>query len=202
MPRLVFSKSAREDLAGIEARIKEESGSNETGQNFVEQIILKCSRLSGFESRIGRPRPELLPDLRSSPYRNYVIFFRYVADSFYVVNILHGAPDIDAYFADKNGGHHKIWAFLCHRKRERDAMSGVPSEDAERLRWLEAQAEEAYDRMYDAGFSGAAGYYSDAKEFLYDAIGLARRLGKTDEAERLSRRLAHIKAVFRGQFTS
>ncbi len=81
-------------------------------------------------------------------------------------------------------------------------MSGAPSEDADRLRWLEAQAEDAYDRMYDAGFDGARTCYSDAKECLYDAIGLARRLGKTDEAERLSRRLAHIKAVFRSQFTS
>ncbi len=57
-------------------------------------------------------------------------------------------------------------------------MSGVPPEEAERLRWLEAQAEEAYDRMYDAGLRGAATCYSDAKEFLYDAIGLARRLGR------------------------
>jgi gluconate kinase len=81
-------------------------------------------------------------------------------------------------------------------------MSGIPSEDDERLRWLEAQAEEAYDRMYDAGFRGATACYSDAKEFLYDAIGLARQLGKLDEAERLSNRLAHIKAVFRNQFTS
>ncbi len=81
-------------------------------------------------------------------------------------------------------------------------MNGAPSEDAGRLRWLEAQAEAAYDRMYDAGFNGAAACYSDAKEFLYDAIGLAQRLGKTDEAERLSRRLAHIKAVFRSQFTT
>jgi hypothetical protein len=80
-------------------------------------------------------------------------------------------------------------------------MSGVSTDDLERLRWLEAQAEEAYDRMYDAGYSGATGCYSDAKEFLYDAIGLANRLGLTDEAERLSNRLAHIKAVFRSQFT-
>jgi hypothetical protein len=44
--------------------------------------------------------------------------------------------------------------------------------------------------------------YSDAKEALYDAIGLARRLGKVDVAARLERRLAHIKAVFRSQFTT
>jgi hypothetical protein len=79
-------------------------------------------------------------------------------------------------------------------------MSGVSPEELERLRWLEAQAEGAYDRMYDAGFNGAAACYSDAKEYLYDAIGLAQRLGMEEEAERLSKRLAHIKAVFRSQF--
>ncbi|MFZ1108236.1 MAG: hypothetical protein WAN43_07815 [Rhodomicrobium sp.] len=74
--------------------------------------------------------------------------------------------------------------------------------DAEkRLRRLEEQAEEAYSAMYDAHSPGAAtGFYSDAKESLYDAIGLARVLGESGEAERLSQRLAHIKAVFRGQF--
>ena len=57
--------------------------------------------------------------------------------------------------------------------------------------------------MYDsANSSEAAARYSDAKEALYDAIGLARRLGKIDIAARLEQRLAHIKAVFRSQFTT
>jgi len=105
MPRLVFSTAAREDLAEIEARIEEASGSGEAAQGFVEQIVRKCNRLARYETRIGRPRPELLPDLRSFPYREYVIFFRYVADRFYVVNILRGSRDIDAYFADADGDY-------------------------------------------------------------------------------------------------
>jgi hypothetical protein len=79
-----------------------------------------------------------------------------------------------------------------------------PSEKAavERLRRLEALAEAAYDSMYDATKSrDASTLYSDAKEALYDAIGLARRLGRTGDAARLEARLAHIKAVFRSQFT-
>ena len=72
--------------------------------------------------------------------------------------------------------------------------------NAERLAWLEAQAEAAYDRMYDARpGTDAAARYSDAKEALHDAIGLARRLGRNDDAERLAARLEHIKAVFRSQ---
>jgi hypothetical protein len=70
------------------------------------------------------------------------------------------------------------------------------------LRWLEQQAELAYEAMYDAPPGAAlAGRYSDAKEFLYDAIALAQRLGHAATAERLSKRLAHIKAVFRSQFS-
>jgi hypothetical protein len=75
--------------------------------------------------------------------------------------------------------------------------------EADQLHQLEALAEAAYDKMYDAHDpSGAAVCYSDAKEALYDAIGLARRLGKVDVAERLEQRLAHIKAVFRSQFST
>jgi hypothetical protein len=73
--------------------------------------------------------------------------------------------------------------------------------DAQRLVWLEAQAEAAYDKMYDARAStDAAARYSDAKEALHDAIGLARQLGRNQDAERLAARLAHIKTVFRAQF--
>ena len=73
--------------------------------------------------------------------------------------------------------------------------------DDEKLRALEAQAEDAYAAMYDAPNStAAAARYSDAKEALYDAIGLAHRLGEADVATRLEARLAHIKAVFRSQF--
>ena len=55
--------------------------------------------------------------------------------------------------------------------------------------------------MYGAqAGSELAARYSDAKEFLHEAIGLARRLGQADEAERLSQRLMEIKTVFRRQF--
>ena len=56
--------------------------------------------------------------------------------------------------------------------------------------------------MYDCTRShDAPALYSDTKEALYDAIGLARRLGQEATATRLEARLANIKAVFRSQFT-
>ena len=70
------------------------------------------------------------------------------------------------------------------------------------LEHLKAAGEKAYDDMYEAHSpSGATVCYSDAKEYFYDAISLANKLGLTDEAEALTKRLAHIKAVFRSQFT-
>ena len=81
-------------------------------------------------------------------------------------------------------------------------MDDLPPDGAvERLRWLEDQAERSYSAMYEARpGSELAARYSDVKEFLHDAIGLARRLGRVDEAERLSRRLTEVKTVFRRQF--
>lgn len=71
----------------------------------------------------------------------------------------------------------------------------------ERLRFFEAQAEEAYARMYDAKpGSDLAARYSDAKESLHEAIAVARRLGLRGETERLSARLEEIRTVFRRQF--
>jgi hypothetical protein len=68
------------------------------------------------------------------------------------------------------------------------------------LRVCEAIGEKAYDQMYETHGS-ATGLYSDAKEAFYDAIKAAEELGLTEEVERLEKRLAHIKAVFRSQFS-
>lgn len=70
-----------------------------------------------------------------------------------------------------------------------------------RLRFFEAEAEEAYDRLYRAGpGANLAASYSDAKEALHEAIALARRLGLARDTKRLEKRLLDIKALVRGQF--
>jgi hypothetical protein len=69
-----------------------------------------------------------------------------------------------------------------------------------RLRKLTALGEKYYDQMYESG-RGANGCYSNAKDAFYDAISLANELGLKEEAEALSKRLEHVKAVFRSQFT-
>jgi hypothetical protein len=79
--------------------------------------------------------------------------------------------------------------------------SPTAEEMLERLRFFEAQAEEAYGRMYAARpGSELAARYSDAKESLHEAIALANRLGLQNESKRLSARLKEIKTIFRRQF--
>jgi hypothetical protein len=80
-------------------------------------------------------------------------------------------------------------------------MTDETERDAQlkQLEHLKAMGEKAYDDMYETRSATAS--YSDAKECYYDAIGLARQLGLNEEVEALEKRLAHIKAVFRGQFT-
>jgi ankyrin repeat protein len=71
------------------------------------------------------------------------------------------------------------------------------------LLWLEGKAEEDYDDMYAArSATEAAGCYSNAKGYLDDALALARRLKLPEVVAGLEARLAHIKAVFRSQFSS
>jgi hypothetical protein len=71
-------------------------------------------------------------------------------------------------------------------------------DDDSRLKELEAAAEAAYDEMYES--RRPSGGYDRAKEALYDAIGLAKKMGRMDDVERLSKRLQHIKDVFMHQF--
>jgi ankyrin repeat protein len=69
------------------------------------------------------------------------------------------------------------------------------------LKWLEVEAENAYEKMYGApNNTAAAGHYSNVKEFTADALALARRLGRFDTFSRLEARLVEIKAVFRSEF--
>ena len=100
MARLRFSAAAKSDLDSIAVYIADRSGSRAVAERFARELRGKCHDLAAAPIQMGRPRPELHPDLRSHP-QSYVIFFRYVDDRFEVVNILEGHRDIIAYFDDE-----------------------------------------------------------------------------------------------------
>lgn len=98
MRRVRLLATARDDLAAIGDYIQSASGSRQVAARFVRHLNDHCRRLGTLPGTLGRARPELLPDIRSTPYGNYVIFFRYVGDIVEIVNVIEGHRHINALF--------------------------------------------------------------------------------------------------------
>lgn len=101
-------------------------------------------------------------------------------------------------------GENQIVCMECWTQAHPPEMS--PDERGDKLcKLLEHKfaGEQAYDDMYEKAHSSsdATAFYSEAKDSFYAAIGLARELGLEQEVEQLEKRLAHIKSVFRSQFS-
>lgn len=101
MRRATFLASVQSDFLAILTYIADVSGSVSVAEAFVRELRGKCHKLAALDATMGRARPELRADIRSIPYKNHVIFFRYVADRFEVVNILERHMDIEAYFSER-----------------------------------------------------------------------------------------------------
>ncbi len=72
---------------------------------FTGEIIANCEHLATLAGLLGRARRELRPDIRSIPFKSYLIFFRYLPSEtnreiFEVVNVVEGHRDLVAYFGD------------------------------------------------------------------------------------------------------
>jgi len=98
VPRLKILPSAQADLVSILEYVTRQSGSLVIGRRFVGELRRQCRDLATVAGTLGRARPELRPDIRSFPFKSYVIFFRYIDETFEVVNIIERHRDIEALF--------------------------------------------------------------------------------------------------------
>jgi toxin ParE1/3/4 len=102
--QLRFTPVAERDLAEIFDYIADASGNPETARRFAASVETQCAKLARRPNTLGRSRPELRPDLRSFPFKGYVIFFRYLDDDILeIVHIIEGHRDIAAIFAEDDG---------------------------------------------------------------------------------------------------
>ena len=67
----------------------------DAAHRLLDSIDERCATLAQFPS-IGTSRDELLPNLRSLPVGNYLIFYLPIPDGIKVVRVLPGMRDIDA----------------------------------------------------------------------------------------------------------
>lgn len=101
MPRLVYLAAAQRDLLAVLDYITRGSGNLAVGRAFVDRLQAHCEKLASLPGTMGRARPELLPDIRSSAYGSYVIFFRYRDNMLEIVKVLEGHRDIEAVFGNE-----------------------------------------------------------------------------------------------------
>lgn len=93
----VLTESARDDLKEIWKYI---AGYNPAvADKFLKQLRDKFELLAS-NPKIGRQHDNLVLNLRSFPFKNYVIFYFSNDSSVEIYRILHGARDIESLFED------------------------------------------------------------------------------------------------------
>ncbi|NEO87693.1 MAG: type II toxin-antitoxin system RelE/ParE family toxin [Spirulina sp. SIO3F2] len=69
----------------------------EIAEQFLNDIDIIFQRLSQFP-QMGRKRDELYPNLRSFPYKKYLVFYRLLNDEIEVFRIVSGYQDLNSLF--------------------------------------------------------------------------------------------------------
>lgn len=100
MRRLRYSDAAKTNLGEIGVYLADQSGNRLVAVEFIERLRRKCAQLASLPGILGTARPELRPDIRSTPFGNYVIFFRYGDGLVEIVNVLGSHRDIDTCYTD------------------------------------------------------------------------------------------------------
>jgi toxin ParE1/3/4 len=87
-----FTPEADADLDEITDYYRDKSP--KAGRRLLDAIELRF-RLLAAHPRMGTPRGDLGSDVRTSPVRPYVIYFRPADDGVVILRVIHGSRDID-----------------------------------------------------------------------------------------------------------
>jgi toxin ParE1/3/4 len=93
---IVFKRPRAElDLLDIWDYIAEDSP--DRADDFLDRLESKLVALAQNPG-LGKKRSELLPELRSFPIGNYVVFYQQIDGGIDVIRLLHGSRDIEEIF--------------------------------------------------------------------------------------------------------
>ena len=93
---LLFTPLAAQDLEDIADYIAQDNPAR--ALSFVAELQAQCQTIAR-QPALYRLRSDLLPNVRSCAYGNYVIFFQSLEKQVTVVRILHGTRDLPAAFS-------------------------------------------------------------------------------------------------------
>ncbi|RDJ24933.1 type II toxin-antitoxin system RelE/ParE family toxin [Bosea caraganae] len=100
MRQLRYANAVRRDLVAITRFIRKGSGNRAVAEAFARSVQDQCQQLARLPGELGRPRPDLRPDMRSFAFKGYVIFFRYAGDAVEIVRVIERHRDATAQFDD------------------------------------------------------------------------------------------------------
>jgi toxin ParE1/3/4 len=98
--KLVVTPMAQADFIDIARYIAGVTGDGARGVAFARKLRAQCEKIADLPGMLGRPRPELGTGLRSFPFTNWLIVFRYGDDLIEIARVLGGQQDIEAAFRD------------------------------------------------------------------------------------------------------
>ena len=95
MPRILRTRQSREDYVSIEDYIAQSSPQNAA---LISRLFDERLQMLASNNLMGRPRPELAPNLRSWNVHRFVLFYRPIDDGVMLIRVLHASMDITPRF--------------------------------------------------------------------------------------------------------
>lgn len=95
MPQVIRTPAAEDDLWEIVLYIAQDN--EEAAFRLADEIDRRFQMLADVTGA-GQARPELLPEVRSFPVGNYLIFYRPMSDGVEILRVLHGARNLRRLF--------------------------------------------------------------------------------------------------------
>ncbi len=95
-----FTVPASRDLERIIDYIADRSNFD-SAELFLDRVNEKCTMLSRFPS-MGRKRDELMPDVRSFPVDDYLIFYSPIEGGVEILRVVSGYRDLDNLFSQSS----------------------------------------------------------------------------------------------------
>jgi toxin ParE1/3/4 len=97
-PQFYLTQPAIQDIEAIADYIADQTGLQQA-ERFLSKLDAKFARITQFPD-LGRPRNEILPELRSLAMESYLILYTTTESRVDILRVVSGYRDLTSLFAD------------------------------------------------------------------------------------------------------